>query len=58
MMKNSRSMRLVSNSAAKDLGINPQTLRNWLGKGNKRQDPHKDRAISPAQNRKTLGCQI
>jgi transposase len=26
-------------SVAKDLGINPQTLRNWLGEDKKRQSP-------------------
>jgi len=28
-------------SVAKDLGINPQTLRNWLGEDKKRQNPDK-----------------
>lgn len=32
-------------SVAKDLGINPQTLRNWLGEDNKRQNPDKARIM-------------
>jgi transposase len=29
------------NSVAKDLGVNPQTVRNWLGKYKSSQDPDK-----------------
>jgi transposase-like protein/bifunctional DNA-binding transcriptional regulator/antitoxin component of YhaV-PrlF toxin-antitoxin module len=32
-------------SVAKDLGINPQTLRNWLGEDKKRQSPDKARIM-------------
>jgi transposase-like protein len=32
-------------SVAKDLGINPQTLRNWLGFDKKRQSPDKARIL-------------
>ena len=31
------------NSVAKDLGVNPQTIRNWLGEDKKNQDPYKSR---------------
>lgn len=45
------AMRLVresgrsANKVAKDLGINPQTLRNWLGEDKKRQIPDKTRIM-------------
>lgn len=45
------AMRLVReggrsiSSVAKDLGINPQTLSNWLGAENKRQKPDKARIM-------------
>jgi len=32
-------------SVAKDLGVTPQTLRNWLGEDNKRQSPDKVRIM-------------
>ena len=32
-------------SVAKDLGVNPQTLRNWLGDDKKRQSPDKARMM-------------
>ncbi len=32
-------------SVAKDLGINPQTLRNWLGADTKKQSPDKVRIM-------------
>ncbi|HBC92809.1 MAG TPA: IS3 family transposase [Pelotomaculum sp.] len=58
------AMRLVKeggrsvNKVAKDLGINPQTLRNWLGEDKKRQIPDKTRIIEleaqlRAEKRKT-----
>ena len=45
------AMRLVReggrsiSSVAKDLGINPRTLSNWLGTENKRQNPDKARIM-------------
>lgn len=33
------------NSVSKDLGINPQTLRNWLGEEKKRQNPESARIL-------------
>lgn len=45
------AMRLVReggrsvNKVAKDLGLNPQTLRNWLGEDKKRQIPDKTRIM-------------
>ncbi len=33
------------NSVAKDLGINPQTLRNWLKEEKKRQNPESARIL-------------
>jgi transposase-like protein len=33
-------------SVAKDLGINPQTLRNWLGEDKKRESPDKARIMA------------
>jgi len=58
------AMRLVReggrsvNKVAKDLGINPQTLRNWLGEDKKRQIPDKARIMEleaelRAEKRKT-----
>lgn len=46
------------NKVAKDLGINPQTLRNWLGEDKKRQIPEKARIMEleaelRAEKRKT-----
>jgi transposase-like protein len=46
------------NKVAKDLGVNPQTIRNWLGEDKKNQDPYKSRiseleAELKAEKRKT-----
>lgn len=41
LVKEGRSV----NSVAKDLGINPQTLRNWLGEEKKRQSPESARIL-------------
>jgi len=35
----------TANSVAKDLGINPQTLRNWLKEEEKRQNPDSVRIL-------------
>lgn len=41
LVKEGRSV----NSVAKDLGINPQTLRNWLGEEKKHQSPQSARIL-------------